>query len=139
MSIKAFFTIAKNILEKIRTAFTGEDHKYNLPKYRPKCEDCKDVFAEITIVSAEAVVVSCGEESIPASEDCDSEFCLYYFNYEYEYRVPGTDEIRKHRDKVKFSGSVWGGWLTKYDIGFRFPIRYNKDDPTRHIRLHNFD
>lgn len=139
MSAKAFFEIAKNILEKIRTAFTGEDHKYNLPKYRRKCEDCKDVFAEITIVSAEAVVVSYGTEAIPNLEDCDSEFGLYYWYYEYEYCVPGTDEIRKHRDRIEFSGSCWGRWFEKYDKGFRFPVRYNKDDPTRHIRLHNFD
>jgi hypothetical protein len=96
------------------------------------------VFCEM--VEAEAVILFQSSGTISGLEDCDSDMGMLYLYYEYEYRVPGTDEIRKHRDKIEFSVSIFGLWhYEKYDKGFKFRVKYNKDHPTRHLRLHNFD
>lgn len=82
-----------------------------------------------------AVVTDCGTEG----KVVDSDMILHYWIYRYEYRVPGKDKIKKHFDIISFLGSGWGSWFEKYNVGFRFPIRYNRYCPKEHIRLHNFD
>jgi len=113
---------------------------YNSSSYRLKCGKCGSLLAEIEMEDTTAVIISCDttQKGLDLNE-CDSDIVYHYWIYEYEYRVPGKDEIRKHTDKVQFTASVFGRWFEKYHEGTRFPIRYDKADPTRHIRLDDFE
>ena len=114
--------------------------EYNASSYRLKCGKCGHLLAEVTMEDAEAVIVSCGTSRKGLDlEDCDSDITMHYWVYEYEYCVPGTNEIRKHRDKIKFTASAFGRWFEKYHENFKFPVRYDKAQPHRHIRLDNFE
>lgn len=84
---------------------------------------------------AVAVVIKCGTTGNVE----DSDMIIHYWIYEYEYRMFGSNKIRKHQDVIEFWASGYGEWFQKYDVGFRFPVRYNEYLPKQHIRLHNFD
>ncbi len=87
----------------------------------------------------EAVVIECGVTGEGITNGAGSNMIGHYWIYEYEYRLPGTSETKKHRDKIQFVASGYSPWLSKYPRGFRFPVRYSKVDPPHHIRLHEFD
>lgn len=84
---------------------------------------------------AVAVVIKCGTTGNVE----DSDMIIHYWVYEYEYRMFGSNKIRKHQDVIEFWASGYGQWFQKYDVGFKFPVRYNEYLPKQHIRLHNFD
>jgi hypothetical protein len=100
----------------------------------PPDEEQTDIPSDAGVDTV-AVIIKCGTTGIVV----DSDMMMHYWKYEYEYRVPGKDKIKKHRDTISFLGSAWGNWFGKYDVGFKFPIRYNKYSPKKHIRLHKFD
>lgn len=90
-------------------------------------------------VDTEAVVIDQDASKEGLDKTADSDELFFRWLYEYEYLVPGSDRMMKHRDKIEFYASVFGHWFSKYPNGFRFPIRYNKNVPTQHVRLHEFD
>jgi hypothetical protein len=90
-------------------------------------------------VEAEAIVVDCGSTRKGLPEWEDSDMAFHFWTYEYEYRDPNTGETQKYQDTLIFTASIWGTWFTKYNVGFRFQVRYHKRVPSVHILLHNFD
>lgn len=90
-------------------------------------------------IDTEAVVLDCGASKEGVDEGSDSDDFFHYWIYEYEYFVPGSHQVMKHQDKIEFFASAYGRWLSKYPKGFSFPVRYNRNIPTKHTRLHEFD
>jgi len=98
-----------------------------------------DTISQTNGVDTEATVVALWSTREGLSESEDSDMLMHYWTYEYEYSLPGTDEIKKHQETINFIASGYGIWFEKYPIGFKFPIRYDKTLPSKHIKLNNFD
>ncbi|MEZ4593867.1 MAG: hypothetical protein R3D55_22395 [Chloroflexota bacterium] len=105
-----------------------------LPYAENFIKDASEAF-----IDTEAVVIDCGASREGVNKAADSDDFSHYWVYEYEYFVPGSDQVMKHQDKIEFFASAYGRWLSKYPKGFRFPVRFNRNLPTQHKRLHEFD